>query len=285
MFGYNNVYYDKNSVYCVDSIHEYDFLREIFNNLRSDFNLFENFDFYIYTQHNTNILPESCYNSGSKILIYLSNETNSQLPSEVINNYKFIFKSHLDKSLFKDINNLYYLPLGYSKFVPKLPIKNITERKYNLFFSGNLNINRINVYNETLKNKAFYENINSYIKFTDGFAKGLSPEEYANVLNESKIVLSPRGFITTDCFRTYEAMRQGCIVISDKLFDEEIFNNSPIIQIKDWSDLSYIANYIISNEDFINRLSNNTIQYYENIFSGKGVSKYIVDIINSRYVE
>lgn len=284
MFGYNNVFYDKNSQFDISDIHEYDFLKEIIDNLNNNFDLFENYDFYIYAQQNTHILPDSCYNNGSKILIYLSDETNSQPQIEIVNNYKFIFKSHLNKKLFKNINNLHYLPLGYSKFVPKLPIKNITERKYNLFFSGNLNNNRIKIYNEINNNKDFYNNINSYVKFTDGFAKGLSPDKYANMLSESKIVLSPSGFITSDCFRTYEAMRQGCIVISDKLFDENIFNNSPIIQIKDWSDLSYIVNYILSNEDFINKLSNKTLDYYEKTFTGNAVSKYIINIINSQYV-
>lgn len=278
LFGLNNIYYDKNSFYPFEKILERKYLEEIFINLKNNFSDFDNYDFIIYTQQHTHVLPDLINKKGNKILFYLSDERNLYFPDELINNFNFIFKFHLNKKLFNNISNLHFIPLGYNRFIPKYNINSIEKRKYDVFFSGNLNSNRIEFFKEL--QKEYYKTINSYINFTEGFSKGLPPEEYADVLNNSKIVLSPHGFITPDCFRTYEALRQGCIVITDKLFDEDIFNNSPIIQIKDWSNLSGIINYILTNKDFQEKIVDEQYRYYNKYLSGYGVSNYIMDIIN-----
>lgn len=58
---------------------------------------------------------------------------------------------------------------------------------------------------------------NAYIRFYSGFNNGDDYNKYAYYLQNSKIVLSPKGFHSTECFRFYEAMRQGCIVITEEL--------------------------------------------------------------------
>lgn len=267
LFQEENIFYDEYSMYGFDIINESSFLEEIFINLKVVLSNFKNYDFYIFSSHNTNHLPCSLLKNGNKILIYLSEEQNQPLPQLVIDNYKFIFKSHLDKNI-NPHNNLYFLPLGYTKYIPKLPIKKITDRKYNIFFSGNLNNNRIEFYNEVTKD---YYKDNNYINFTDGFQKGLSPSEYADILYDSKIVLSPKGFTTPECFRTYEALRAGCIVITTKLYDEPIINNSPIIQIDNWGMLKDIIDSVLINDL-------NNIEY----FSGSSVANYITNIINHK---
>lgn len=120
---------------------------------------------------------------------------------------------------------------------------------------------------------------NSKIRFTKGFKGGFPISEYLLMLSQSKIVLCPKGFHSTECFRHYEALKQGCIVISEKLSDSYLYNNSPIIQLDNWNGIRKIVNDLLQDESLLMKKSEESLRWYENVMSEKATAMYVLSKI------
>jgi hypothetical protein len=304
MFGYSNVFYESNSRYKFEELNETVFIQSVFDSLSLILDNFVDYNFFIFSSHSITTIPESCKsNLKNKILIYLSEEGGGIPSDDMLSAYYLIFKAHHDKSKHLNIKNLHPFPLGITKYIQELPVIPFNDRKINLFFSGNLNYNRYNLYFEFLRKtipvftifkfsfkisqllvkilfkfgiRKFNHVIpKSIVFFTDGFQKGYSPEEYTELLYDSKIVLSAKGFVVPECFRIYEAMRAGCIVISEKLPDVEFYNTVSIIQVENWNNVDKIIKGLLSDEDKMKELSDISLKHYKDFFSGMGVAQYI----------
>lgn len=143
--------------------------------------------------------------------------------------------------------NVKWLPIGYTPHTKKegLAPKKILD----VFYQGQINhIDRQEMYNE-LKN---LENVNAEIVPTKGFADG-SRIEYIEKMSNSKVVPAPKGNISYDSFRLYEAMELGAIPIAqkpsfwDKLYKDVPF---PVIEKKEqWRGYIYdaIKDYPVKN--------------------------------------
>lgn len=227
-----------------------------------------------------------------------------------------VFKTHL-RGKNEKYSHLYSYPLGIPYKIEELPIVPIGERKYNVFYSGNLNKNRVSFYealargrwsikrmivipilklagryeydkrlrNLSLRLKSLVFRIgatdfddvfdSSYIKFTRSFEAGLNPHEYAEILADSKIILSPRGFFNTECFRFYEALRQGCIVITEKLPVTDYYHSENYIEVDSWNNIDHLIPTLLGDSDKMEQLSLKGREYYQNVLSPMGVAKYI----------
>ena len=124
--------------------------------------------------------------------------------------------------------------------------------------------------------KAFPDSI---IIFNKKFKEGFSVHEYGEVLAESKIVFSPKGFDSSECFRLYEAMRAGCIVISERLPDIEFYKDSPIIQIDDWEEGLTIAKRLLLNPYEMERLQEEITKWWEERCSEEAMAKFVFNKI------
>lgn len=267
---------------------------------------FEEYDFYFFVNLDRDSLTKTDVKNPDKSILLWIGEENGCFPHQMIGKYNWIFKCHLREET--PSKNLYALPLGFpSGFNPDgyIPIRN---RAYNVFFSGNLNNNRvpfyfsffstpfrfflksrklmhllINRYTKSfilrLKHK-FHTFSESIITFTNGFAKGFSREEYCKIIHDSKIVLSPLGFYSAECFRTYEALSAGCIVISEKLPDDEFYKDSPIIQLENWHDIKNVVEGLLMDEKRLERLSIESKKWYDEHLSPRAVAEYIMSKIH-----
>jgi hypothetical protein len=272
---------------------------------------FNQYEFYIFSfSWEQDKLPESALytTNKKKILIYISDES-SNVPYYLSTYYFAIFKVHLQSNKFL-VDNIFNFPLGCVKDVPQLPVININNRKYSVFFIGNLNENRLSFFYYLLFGKIpnrmlhicirliiklkFLKKIftllkfdnkysNSFIRFTGGFKNGIPPEKYGEIIADSKIVLCPKGFQFTECFRHYEAMRAGCVIISEKLPPTYFYKDSPIIQISDWKEGLKVANELINNNEELERLSKATINWWKNKCSEDAVAQYVADTITSNF--
>ena len=255
---------------------------------------------------------ETC--KGKKnILIWIADELGSVPSNYVIERFYVIFKNHLRKEI--PNSNIYPLPL----FTPllNLPKKggDMAKREYDVFFSGCLNKNRIlllwGLQGVTGKIARFLYKIscvrgfgrlvswiycgkqfdfsnkikNSIIKFTDGFYHGYTPQEYAILTSKAKIVLNPRGFHSTECFRMYEAMAAGCIVLSEELPPLRIYKNIPVIQVKDWSNIYDITSRLLNNIALMQKMSHNIYDYYQRNLSCEGIANYMVNVIKTNKIQ
>lgn len=102
-----------------------------------------------------------------------------------------------------------WLPIGYPSHLINMPHK-VPDKQLDVFYSGQLNHDRRKIMFETIKdwNK-------SYVEGTEGFAQGLNPIEYYQLMSRAKVVPAPRGNVSPDSFRLYEALENGCVPIAE----------------------------------------------------------------------
>lgn len=250
------------------------------------------------------------------VLFWIGDEEGYIPSDYVFKRFKYVFKVHLrDRDAIKIENGinvyrdgLFHFPLLTIDEVPELPILPLAKRKHNLYYCGNLNKNRLPFYLVLNRKAKLYEYLiafllkynlrggdrlfnvcyngksfdlsnfysNSYIKFYSGFNNGDDYKTYAKFLQNSKIVLSPTGFYSTECFRFYEAMRQGCIVITEGLPNVECYKGAPCIRLKNWKTLSSV----LSDKELIDSFSSDYIKdFYNKKLSPNAIAKYVNDIL------
>jgi len=299
MFGLNNVHYDSHSEYQFNELNESSFVEQVFIELYQKMGAnFSNYEFYIFSCFRSKVHPQSLhvYSGKPKILIYLSDEFGTD-PSKFLPFYHAIFKPYLDDGMIPV--GIFPLQLGYVKGVPVFEPKNVVSRKYNVFFRGHLNNNRIGFFRalsnwryfippiNLLHKVAFYKFLmnlgndfskffpDSIILFNSSFKSGYSLEQYGEMLSESKIVLCPKGYEKTECFRHFEAIRAGCIIVSEKLPTTEFYANSPIIEIDNWNLGLKVVKNLLNNPDRMNALQRKTIDWWNEKCSEKATADYI----------
>lgn len=299
LFGYDNIYYEANSRYPFEELNESKFIERIFIHLieilQDDF---DGYDFYVFSNHDRNTVPESRLldTRKKKVLLYFSDEQGED-PVHLSGQYFAIFKSYIPGV--SSSPNVFPLPLGYVKGVDELPIQPVNERKHNVFFRGNLNVSRLPFYKSfSILGKLLPDNIpgkkflikwvvkwkndysqyfpQSIIWFNNSFKSGFSPSEYAGVLADSKVVLCPAGFSSAECFRHYEAMRAGCVIVSEKLPDNELYIGSPIIQIANWKEGLEITARLIREPLELQRIQEEVIVWWRDKWSEKATANFII---------
>ncbi|WP_270530549.1 hypothetical protein [Phocaeicola plebeius] len=316
LFGYSNAFYDNASIYELNNINQKEYIKEVLNELSSILPKFYSYKIYFLCA-TAGIIPHSIKDPyKKKILIQWEDQLGTEPSKEIMNSFLCVFKTHLRKKS-ETFKNLYSYPLGIPYKIKELPIIPINERKYDIFYSGNLNKNRYNFfsslvylkpslskliilpvlyiaskfeYNTKLRNTALrlkslafkinatnFDSVfkKSIIKFTRSFEAGFSPEQYAEILSQSKIVLSPKGFFNTECFRFYEALRQGCIVITEKLPETDYYNNKYYIEVESWRNIDKIINSLLDNNEKMEEMSAQSLEYYQKELSPKGVAVYL----------
>jgi glycosyltransferase involved in cell wall biosynthesis len=108
---------------------------------------------------------------------------------------------------------------------------------------------------------------------TKGFQESLQAtgRSYFDVLGHTKICVAPRG-TAHETLRIYEALRFGCVVISDRLPAHRFYVNSPIIQIADWRDLPALIEELLSDPDRLQILHERSIQHYREALSEEALA-------------
>ncbi len=303
LMNFKNVYYDKNSVFQFSELNESQYLHKLFQNFEKISNgRFDEYEFYVFANYDEKILPD-CINIPSqkkKILYYLADSRGAIDPRSISANFELIFKTHLGEAFISD--KVLPISLGYVNDVPELPVKSILDRKYNVFFSGDLNRNRVDLYRSLinkqkiiprrgLPTKLFRNMLIGYkhdfseffpeslIIFNKGFKKGFSAQKYGEVLADSKIILSPMGFGNAECFRDFEAMRAGCVIVSDILPKTEFYVGSPIIQVENWKEGLSWAKKLVSDKEMLLDYHLKTVDWWDNKCSEKAVANYMKDKI------
>ena len=118
--------------------------------------------------------------------------------------------------------NVTWLPIGPPPQI-RDAYKNFTTKQLDLFYSGQVNHDSRRDMMKALENMP-----NSQIFSSDGFAKGLSHEEYYKYMIQAKVVPAPRGNISPDSFRLYEAIECGAVPIAENpAFFNLVFKDYP----------------------------------------------------------
>ncbi len=124
-----------------------------------------------------------------------------------------------------------WLPIGYPPHIDTKP-KELPAKTLSMVFSGQVNHqDRINMV-QALENHI----PRSEVHISQGFAQGLPPAKHIEKMAHAKVAPAPRGNISPDSFRLYEALECGAIPIAQNPeFWRNIFENPPfpIVSSKD----------------------------------------------------
>jgi hypothetical protein len=307
IFDFSNVYMDSHSTYTFEELNEKEFLNNTLSLCRKKMGAhFNEFDFYIFSNQN-NAIPASAsiQNKKRRILIYISDEA-AHSPSFLSENYFAVFKSYIGSGYSNYNSNIFPFPLGYINSFKANSEISMTNRHYDVFFSGNLNFNRWRFYKECsflslVPDFLYYKSMlhpiwrrrliklvgtdftsasgKWYVKFNNGFKTGLDIKTYSSMLSRSKIVLSPKGFESTETFRLTEALSCGCVVISENLPNVPFYQGAPIIQVGNWREGLATAKALLKQPERLAKLYQDSVKWWNNNLSDEGVSRYIVESI------
>jgi hypothetical protein len=247
---------------------ELDYLLEIFN-LVCDYFYHDDINFYITNNSNIQL------STKNNIIFLTGCELDSKLKDD---NFKLCFNN-----FYRNFNDSRYipLPLGNNKFINKTLFNNklieFNDRQYDIFFAGFIHPSRIGFQNtiESLKCKKYihYTRANNLQNFTND----LNPQEYLEILKNSKIVLAPSGAYHASSYRYFESLYFKNIVIFEKPKNQEIFLNKNFPNqylIDNWNDVNDL--FI---KDIINKYTDDKISFKEN-FSKINIVNFIISKIN-----
>lgn len=116
-----------------------------------------------------------------------------------------------------------WLPIGPPPQIVKAS-KELPVKTSNVYFSGQVNHeSRVNMI-EQIKDMDHAD-----IVTTPGFAQGLDHVEYYKRMAKAKVVAAPRGNISPDSFRLYEALELGCVPIVENsaFWDKMTLGHNP----------------------------------------------------------
>jgi hypothetical protein len=259
------------------------------------------YNFYVYFKKTVESAVAVRSSQENEILIITGDES-SYIPHEQVKEFQAVFKTYLPyTNLYR---NLFHLPVGPNPFTPPTAFIPYGKRTTNVFFTGNLHVGRKRLYRFLISKKLstrFFTVLPfsilhrlkkflgtsfstlypaSSITFTAKFNTGMDKATYSKVLGESRIVLCPPGNPSGETFRHFEALRAGCIVVSEKLPSHYCYRNSPIIMVDSWEKLDKVVR-LCEDEIYASEISEKSLQWYQNNISEKATVKYIVNCLNN----
>ncbi|MEJ7645113.1 MAG: hypothetical protein WKF87_11000 [Chryseolinea sp.] len=265
-----------------------------------DPSFFDKFCAYILLNNGVRVTSWEVNNDcGSKQPVYIIFDEHGRIPLELLHGDSIVFHAHLNFGHEdRQYPNLFDYPLGCNSFVPEKPFTPFGQRRINVFFSGNLHAGRRKLYQQLigipflplrlLTKLQRMANLNfdnkwssSYIRFTDGFSKGLSFDAYSEYLYNSKIILSPSGISNSECFRHYEGLRAGCVVVTEKIPAKPQLSGSPIIEVKDWSSGFDTISELLKDPAGLDKLGKDSYNWYRDHISPRPLAKYIINSVKT----
>jgi hypothetical protein len=206
---------------------------------------------------------ELSYNTGTDI--YTSY-------SDVVAVFRFYCASwHYDNKRIFPIHCGYNRTSNGTFMVKMYPEKKISERKYDLFYSGQkLDHRKVLVGRlDELKNS-----FNVFSQVNPMFRLGLDIDDYYKFLGDSKICVVPDG-TSVDTYRFTEACGSGCAVITTPKPDLWYYHNAPVFYVNNWDELTKeFINEVLSWD--LDNIQISTLKYYNDCLSEEAVAKYIL---------
>jgi hypothetical protein len=191
------------------------------------------------------------------------------------------------------------LPLGYARQTD-LPGKRFESRRYLVGFLGSIEnreypkfspkrlvatpkvIARSRMANSLQKlatwapESVFYSTTAS---FTESTMSG-SGDRYTETMADTKIALAPRGS-SVETYRFFEAMRQGCVVICDRLPPHWFYVGCPAIQIDDWGNLETEVKALSADPERLADLHCRSLAWWDEKLSENAVAQVMAKCLEA----
>ena len=191
------------------------------------------------------------------------------------------------------------MPLGYARQTDA-PSKPFEKRRYLLGFLGSIENRaypRFSVKTlvstpkrlarsrmaESLQNLAAAAPDSVYFGATASFSESTAigaAERYSEIMADTKICLAPRGS-SVETYRFFEGMRQGCVVICDRLPPHWFYRGCPAIQIDDWGNLEAEVKTLTAEPQRLAELHRKTLAWWRTQLSEAAVGNLIAKCLGS----
>ena len=174
-------------------------------------------------------------------VIITSDEENQFPIDELKHTHMKIYANYLNDKYASDIK---WLPIGPAQ----MPSLDYTEKEIDWFFAGQV------THDSRRKLAKVLSGLNNgELLTTKGFAQGYSQDEYYKKMAKAKAVPAPRGAVSPDSFRFYEALELGAVPITeDEKFWHSLFDDFTIPIVSDWSDLPKHIEKIANDVEYRN---------------------------------
>jgi len=199
---------------------------------------------------------------------------------------------------------IFDVPIGYVN-QDDLPLKSLSERKYDLYFSGSVSNSRFSWYSpqywlrtpkdvsRTRLSRAMRQiqraksDLNVVLDVWDTYVPNAGPDEtdspersYSEMMMDTRICPVPRG-TRLETGRLYEAMRYGCVLITEPLPDRWYLRGLPTITIHDWANLPAIVSDLVEDRSRMQRLHKAVRQWWKTRCSEAAVGRYMAEKLRS----
>jgi hypothetical protein len=197
---------------------------------------------------------------------------------------------------------IFAVPIGYVNQDP-LPIKPLDERAYDLFFSGSITNQRFPWYSpqrwlrtpkevararmvRALRHlQARRPDLNLLIDTWASFVPHetqheRAEESYSEMMMNTRICPVPRG-TRLESARLYEALRYGCVLITEPLPDRWFLRDLPHIVVHDWADLPAVAEDLLRTPDRLQALHAASLRWWDAACSEEAVGRYMAEQLNA----
>jgi hypothetical protein len=105
-------------------------------------------------------------------------------------------------------------------------------------------------------------------------------DRYTEIMADTKIALAPRGS-SVETYRFFEAMRQGCVVICDRLPPHWFYVGCPAIQIGDWGNLENEVKALAANPNRLMDLHRRSLAWWDEKLSERAVAQIIAQCLEA----
>jgi hypothetical protein len=105
-------------------------------------------------------------------------------------------------------------------------------------------------------------------------------ERYSEIMADTKICLAPRGS-SVETYRFFEGMRQGCVVICNRLPPHWFYAGRPAIQIDDWGNLEAEVKALTADPRRLSDLHRETLAWWRTKLSDPAIGGLIAKCLES----
>ncbi len=170
-----------------------------------------------------NELNKKISNLKRCILICTSDEENKLDLSKIKHDNIQIYATYVHKT----DADVKWLPIGYT---PHSKTKGWLEKDIDVLFAGQVNHDSRKKMIRAISDIPTVE-----LDISRGFSQGLEPKDYTQKMQRAKVVPAPRGNISPDSFRLYEALEHGAAPVAEnREFFDVLFKDYPFPVITDY---------------------------------------------------
>ena len=185
------------------------------------------------------------------------------------------------------------IPLGYANQVD-LPLKPLENRDFDVSFAGSVvhkpypwwspkrwlqtpkSYSRQRLIEEMKRLELRHPEWGIDLKITKSYKaiRSADPVEYSERVMNTRISVAPRG-TSYETFRFFEALRFGCVVITEFLPETWFYEGAPVVRLSDWGDLERVVSDLLQNPDKLAAMHRNTLEWWQDVCSEEALGTFL----------